>query len=1224
MKKIDILSFKKKLESGFFGFWVKQRRTTFLLMVLIILGWIFSLIQIPKESSPDIKFWIISITTIYQWVNPTDIDTLVTDKIEQKIKDIQWLKKMSSTSRIGVSSVVLEFDNGVDMSKALVDVKDVVDKVSLPSEAQDPFVTEISTDNQKMFDIVLYWNVSDFSQQYLQEKARKLKYTLDGKWSINTIDLAGSEDSIYDIDILLDRAKIEQLWLSLAQIAWTIRSFNKNQPLGNHTIDNLSYDFRIQWEIKTLQDLKKIPLSLAWGSFVFLQDIADIKQTLKDETIRRMWAYNNSWNYYVSMTINKRSGANIFSSAKDAKQRIEQELRKQEYNGIQFVYTQDLAELIQQDYDDLANNGLQTILLVFLILLFFVGFKEAIIATVSVPMAFMITFFVLKQMGLSLNFLTNFSLIVCFGIAIDATIVIVQESHQKIRQWYNPRSAVLLSVKEFAIPLISGTATTLVVFLPLLTLPGIMGKFLAYIPITIFVTLLWSLFIALTINSALFFKISKPKAFYEDIWDIEYLPEDELALLHEERTWKKHSKEQKLSWKENTFALMTNWYEDKLSWVMKNPRNRILSFLIPLILLVLSFVFISPKLGFNLFPSSDSSWLYATITAKKWITKEYIAENTKQIDQILSVFPEIKLYYYTISDNSVDVTIELVDKSERSNDSFTIEKEILRRLLFLQSYGFQVETKVEAWWPPTGKAVGVKLVADSNEKFNQLLDVAKDFEAYLRTLQWTKNITVSSSPSPGQFVFTYYMDKLSYLGIQPSDVDFQLYSVINGITAWSLKGKYENSDIKLKYADFDKRLTPNTVTDISLPTTKWLVKIWAITDYSFDQAITEISRENGKIVVKVDSDLEQWESSASIQSQFTLFAQNYSYPDGISFETWWENSENSDLITAMMVSFVIAVFLILTILILQFNSYLQPAIITYSIVLGLLWANIGLWMTGNSYSLAFMIWFIALTWIVVNNAIVLIDRINVDLSRGKDMLDAIIETWKSRLGPILSTTLTTVLWLVSVARQDKFFAGLAYTIMFWLAVSSLMTLFVIPALYHDKDKLIQFLKRTILPFILWISMPFVALLWLNLIWLLIWLKFWSYSWFGWLFSIGLLWYFVWYGKLIITSTQITGQTLLQKYFGITVVNFDGSFLTAKQSLRRFLIQFGLLLGPFVLWWVLSLVIWWAAWWLAMILFIAYVFWNMYIFWTNDDNQLRHDKICGTKIIYTKKEDEKYY
>jgi len=1223
MKKVNIEKFKKKLESGFFGFWVKQRRSTFLFMLLIVFTGIYSLYQIPKESSPDIEFGIIAINTVYQWVNPTDIDTLITEKIEQNIKDIEWLKKMSSTSSIWISSIILEFDNGVDMSKALVDVKDAVDKVSLPSESQDPFVAEISTDNERMFDIVLYGNDQQFSQQYIKEKARKLKYSLDGKWNINRIDLGWSDENIYDIYVLLDRAKVEQLGLSLQQIAWSIRAFNQNQPLGNHEIDSLSYDFRIEWELKTFQDLQKIPLVLPNGSFVFLQDIATIEQRLKDDSIRKMWFYQNSGNYFVSMTVNKNRWANIFSSSKDAKKLIEQELSKQEYAGLNIVYTQDLAEYIQKDYNDLANNGLQTILLVFLVLLFFVGFKEAIIATLSVPLAFMITFFVLKQLWLSLNFLTNFSLIICFGIAIDATIVVVQWAHEKMRQGFASKSAVLLSVKDYAIPLLSGTATTLVVFLPMLTLPGIMGKFLAYIPITIFVTLLWSLFIALTINSALFFKLSKPKKEYENIWEIDYLPLEEKVLLEKERQGKilYQQNEKKSSWRERMLDNMASWYESKLRLIMENSRSRVIAFLAPLVALILSFIFISPRLWFNLFPPSDSPWLYATITAKKWISQDYVVEKINDLDSVFNSIPELKLYYYVISNNKIDITLELVEKTERERDSFVIEEEILKKLSYLTSYWLQVETKVQWWWPPTGKAVWVKLIADSNDKFVQILSVAKDFESYLRTIEWTKNVAISSSPSPWQFVFKYYIDKLSYLWIQPSELNFQLYAVINWISAWSIRWQYENSDIKIKYTDFDERLTPNNVEDISLPTTKGFVKIGALTDYSFDQAITEIGRENGKIVVKVDADIKKWYSSAVLQSEFVEFAQKYSYPDGISFQSWWENEENMDLIVAMVVSFIVAIFLILAILILQFNSYLQPAIITYSIVVWVLGANIGLWVTGNSYSMTFMIWFIALTGIVVNNAIVLIDRINVDVARWKNMFDAILETGKSRFAPILSTTMTTVLGLSSVARQDEFFAGLSYTIMFGLAFSSAMTLLVVPAIYYDKEKLIQILKRTILSFIVWFALPFVGIAWLMFVGILVGLKFWTYSWFSGFIGFVFVVYIVWYAWYVIKSTQEKWQTFLQKYLWITVLNMNWSKLNKKQSIKRFIVQFWLLIAPFLVWGILSPLFWSFAIWLSVLLFFGYIFRNIYVFWISDHNQLWHDKICGTKVIYVQKKKE---
>lgn len=1187
-------------------------------MGLMIFVWLFSLITIPKESSPDIKFWIISINTIYLGVNPQDIDSLITEKIEQEIKNVEGIKKITSNSFVWVSNIVVELTNEADTNDVLVEIKDAVDKTKIPSDAQDPVVTEISSNNETMFNILLYSN--KYPVDYLKEKAKNIKKNLDGKNEINRIDIWWWDER--EIIILINKTKIEKLGISLSQIAQTLNSFNKNQPLGNHQIWKLSYDFRIDWEFTKLDDIKKTPISLWWGDFIYVENIAEISYKQKDDAIRSMWVYNNPGNNFVTLTVNKFLWENIFTSAKSAKKAIESELEKFEYEWIDYVYTMDMAELINKDYSDLATNGLMTLLLVFLVMFFFVWPKEWLIATITVPLAFFVTFFVLNQMWLSLNFLTNFSLIVCFGIAIDATVVVIQWAHEKIRQGFNPKTAVLLSVRDYKIPLIAGTMTTVVVFLPMMTLPGVMWKFLAYIPITIFITLLASLFISLTLNSALYYKLSKPKKHYQNISkEDKYILDEDKILLEEERKDKIEINTEKISWRDRILDRLGNWYTDRLWRVMKNPKTRIISIFSPILLLVLSFIFLSPKIWFTLFPSGDSQWMYLSIEWEKWLDQNVMFQSISGLDNILANIPELKNYYYTIDDNNVDITIELVDKDKRKRDSFEIEKELIASSQYLISKWLKVESKVAVGWPPTWKAIGIKLIANSNQKFSTLLTVAQDFENFLKKLKWTKNISTSSTPSPWQFVFNIDHNKLALLGITPANIMWELYFMTNEIWAGTFKWENDNYDIKVKYKDFQNWITPDDITNITIPTQNWPIMFGTVSNYEFEKAIDQISREDTKIVVKVESDLEQGFVSTDIESKLNDFANNYNYPDGISFEKWWENQENADLIQAMWVSFLIALFLIYAILLLQFNSYLQPAIILYSVLLWLLWANIWLRITWNSYSLAFMIWFIALTGIVVNNAIVLIDKINESVSRGKPLKEAIAETGKSRLAPVLSTALTTILWLYSVAHQDKFFAGLAYTIMFWLGVATIMTLLIIPAIYHDKDKIIHLLKRSLLSFALWIGLPLIGVWIITVVLLLFWIYIWKLSIFMPLIGVLFVWYIIWYLIYTILTEIKWKQTIINKKMWIHILMIDGSKLKKSTVIKRFVVKYWILIFPIILGglfgfilskiWNPSNIISWSVIW---VLYLIYILYNIYLVWINNNNQLIHDKICKTKVI----------
>ena len=1223
---------QKKLLWWFFWFWIKKRRFTFILVWIIVFLWVSSMISIPKESSPEIDFWVVSISTLYQWATPQDIDNLITNKIEKEIKDISWIKKISSTSSSSISNIMIEFENDADMTQSLVDIKDAVDKINLPSDAETPVVQDISVNNEMMFSVLIYWDQDKFSQFYLKDKWRKIKANLEWNWSINSIDfdssmdmslwsVNGNGDSFYEIEVWLDRQKIEEVWLSLAQISQNIKNRNSNQPLWTHTIWELWYDFRIQWEIKNIEELWEIPIQTNNG-YVKLKDISKIQKKLKSNNIQKMWSYQLSWQNYVNLFFNKQAWDNIFSSSKTAKELFEKEFEKTEYKWLSYVITMDLWELINDDYNTLAKNWLQTLILVFIALLIFVWFKESLIATITLPLAFFITFIVLKNLGLSLNFLTNFSFIVTFWIAIDTTIVVIEWAHEKMRQWFKPMNSILLAVKEYKTPLIAGTATTIAVFIPLLTLPGIMWKFLAYIPITIFSTLVAALLISLTINSALYYKLSKPRKYFNsNIWDTKHMKKENKILLEEDKKWKIEKPENKKDKREKILDQISLRYSEKLWQIINNPRKRVLSAVIPIIALVLSLVFISPNLWFQLFPESDNWYLTLEIKWPSWSTKEYMQKYNKDLENILSSQPEIKVYYSNIAGDSINTNIELfpedIRKNKKLKSSSELETYLDKNLKYLQSEGLDVVTKAEQNGPPTSKPVWIKLITNNSNVLNTLNKVSIEFENYLKSIPWTKNIESSSQKSPGQFVYKFDKTKLTLLWLNPNSFAYELFWITNWISAWTIKWKYDDHDIKLYVDDKKDNINPQTLNEININTTAGKVNFGNIGDYSFEKSIQSISRENNKITISIWADIQEWAKADQIQSKLQEFAKNYEYPQDINYSMWWESEENMDLIQAIIVAFVVAIIFIFGILVSQFNSYIQPIIILYSVMIGLLWANIWLWITNLSYSLMFGIWFIALTGIIVNDAIVLIDRTNNNIEKWMNKTDAIKEAGKARLQPIILTTLTTFLWLISIV-WDPMWRPLAITIMVWIIFGSAVTLFVIPNIYFDKEKIRHTFRRSILRYLILLIIP--VLITIAVMFVLMVLNI-SISWmFGSLLIAIFIWFGVWYSFYTIHAWSTNWQTIIQKMLGLKILNINWKIMTEKQATKRFFTTILILVWPLlaglILWWIISLLskeIWIKVWiFSSLILYMIIMTKNL--IYMQDENKSITDIVCKTKTI----------
>ncbi|MCD5375456.1 efflux RND transporter permease subunit [Candidatus Gracilibacteria bacterium] len=1064
----------QKLKKGFFTFWVENYKVSFLLLFLITVVGLLAVIQIPKESSPDIKFGIIAISTRYEGVNPVDIDSLITDKIEKEIEDIDGISKITSNSSVGMSSVTVELENGIETRDVLTDIKDKVDALSLPSDADDSIVQEISTQNELLFEALIYGSKDDFTNFSLTQKARQMQANLEGKSGIASIDFGGAganifatggDDGEYEIRVLISKEKIELLGLNISNIASILRAHNKNTPLGNFDIGDLSYDFRVDGEFKNITQLENTIIRSDGGSSVRLKDISTIEKKYSDESIKSLGFYESTGFNYVTLSFNKRAGDNIFKVSKSAKNNIQEYLENTPgFENLSVKYTQDLGEAIIEDYQNLGQTALQTLVLVFITIFVFVGFRESMIASMLLSLAFFITFIVLNALGYSLNFLTNFSLVLTLGIAIDTIIVIIEGSSERQKLGYTPKHAVILAVRDLKSPLISGTMTTLVAFLPMIFLPGIMGKFLSYIPITVFITLLGALILSLTLASALFYKLAKKQKTY--ISDDRYentFSKDEAKFLKNDREGKEKEEEGNFTLRERFLDYLGGHYYKILYNFLKSRKTRLLAITVPFILLILSFVVLSPRIGFTLFPASDEGVVQITIEGQNGAKKETMEKYIPLIEEVLSSYQELKVYYVSLSGNKIDVYIELIDAKERQSEGmlsvFDIERDVLDGLIPLSSNGLLVEVAAVENGPPTGAPVGVKLEVNNSKDINTLKDVAEDFKLFLQNTPGTKNASTSSGDNPGQFVFTLDRARLSFNGLSPDDILLPLRILINGIGAGSISSQYEDNDIKLLIGDFEETLTPEDIENIIVQTQVGDVRIGDYVSFTFEPSLSSITRENGKISISADSGLEEGTLPSEIQPLLIEFAEGYNYPDGVAYSAGGENEENAELIQSTLQSFLIAIFLIFLILVLQFNSYSQPIIILYSVVLALLGVNIGLFVTGNPYSMTFAIGFIALTGVVVNDAIILVDRINRNLDRLTrnsgdkkleldDYVQSLVAAGKSRLQPIIVTTLTTVFGIFPLALQDAFWAGLGYTMIFGLMAGSLMTLFVIPALYY--------------------------------------------------------------------------------------------------------------------------------------------------------------------------------
>lgn len=1096
-----ILELREKFTTWFLWFWVRQFRISYLIVITIIIMGSVAAINIPKESSPAVKLGIISISTSYVGTNPIDMDALVTDKIYKQVKDIKWIDKINSTSALGFSSVSLTLKTNANTKDVLSDVRSAVWRTSLPADAKTPVITEIETDTSRSFSIFLYSKDPKTTKALLFDRAITLQQAIENVPGINKVDLAawwagrpidanGGNDSSYEVHIVIPEEKLANIGLTLSNIAGIVQSYNRDQPVGNFAVGEKKYDFRIEGKNRESFDFLKTPIALPkWGSTT-LGEIATIERKYKNDgknilvlggekdprTIVSGESNRVSNSLpYVGMTVNKTESANIFVSSDAAKKVVEDYLKKPEYQDYWTVYAIDLADNIRDDYAELAKEAITTLILVFIAMYLFVGFRDSLFASITLPLAFLSTFILLYSLGYTMNFLTNFSLILSFGIAVDTIVVIVQAASAKIRVGYDPQSAIMLALREYAVPIISWVMTTIVVFIPMMTLPGILGKFLAYIPITIFGVLATGLVLALTVNSALYLLFVRRKDEYIDNpHATEYATDEERELLLLEQEGKSRIGDGHIPLRIRVIHSVTEWYKKVLRNFLEHTYLRRLSIFVPVILLILSFIFLAPLVGFNIFPTDDNAYTSFSITGPVWQKTDITSKDIQGIEDIFVGYPEIKYTNISIKDNNINAAVQLtkrdVRKKNKQRDVFTLEKILLEKLSVFEQKGYKVVSEVLKNGPPGSKAIGLKLTVDDPEKLALLIKVSKDFEAKLKTISWTKNVGRSSNDTPGQFIFKLKKDLIATTGISPSIIYAQIAQSMNGVNLWSIEDNGEDMSVILKSSQFREDVRIEDILSVPVVARETTYQIGDFIESEITNATASITRVDGDIEITVDADLEEWVDTVSAQSIFSEYANTYEFPSGITFKVGGENEANSELIVAILSAFFIALIVIFAILTLQFHSFSQPLVILYSVIMSLPFVMLWLYFTGNQFSMPFGIWFIAFTGIAVNHGIILIAAINENLKKWIKGITALVEAGSSRLEPMLLTTVTTALGILPIALRDKFWAGMGFTIIFWVISASLLTLFIVKGIYYElymnpEEGLIsksgKFLKKSI-------------------------------------------------------------------------------------------------------------------------------------------------------------------
>ncbi|MBU0675549.1 MAG: efflux RND transporter permease subunit [Proteobacteria bacterium] len=1065
-----------------------DKSTTVMVLAAIILAFgTYCYNALPRESAPDITIPYVFVSADYRGVSPADVETSITIEIEKKLKGIDGVKKIHSVSSEGLSTTSIEFVTGIDIDKALQDVKDKVDEArnDLPSDLEnDPTVFEV---NFSEMPIVVFSLSGTCGLATLKEIADDLKDDIEAIPGVLEAVVTGGLEREIRVEVLPE--KLAYYGISIPVFQQIVASENQNTSGGALRLGDGRFQLRVPGEFKTPSEIYGLVMGTHNGQPVYLKDLAEVVDGFKEETSRSRLDSRSA----VNISVKKRSGENIIAIT----DQLDQLLIKSEKTwpkGTEITKVMDAAKDIRAMVADLENNILTGLVLVVVVLLFFLGLRNAILVSMAIPFSMLLSFTVLYIMGVTLNMVVLFSLTLALGMLVDNAIVIVENIYRYMEQGVPRFDAAKRATSEVAWPVIGSTATTLAAFSPMLFWPGIMGEFMGYLPLTLIVTLSSSLFVAMVINPALAAVFMKTNSTTS-------------------QSNKRLSAEQITAAGENPIAIR-GWflkiYTASLRFSIHRPLAMVgIAFACLILLFQVWMLAVGIEKPVEFFPDIDPKSIYVNVDTPEGADLDYIDRILRRIEMAVAGVPEQDLYqkaeehdayieamapkehqkltgknFFGPSDlvnikdiyikavstsgggssfesNSPNhVGIQFIDIEERNTPTPETVKTIRQRVKNIP--GGKITVAMQEEGPPTGSPINIEIAGDD---FQVLGTIAKEIRNYLAKLPSVEDIRddfVEGTPSVKVLVDR---QKAALFGLTTDTIGFALKTAYNGLEVSSFREGDKDYDITVQLREADRRVT-DVLRELMVPTMSGqMVPLSTLATVEFSGGLGDIVRIDNQRVVTVKANVDEAKIPGPVaRAQAEKLLAQVPLPPGYSIRFTGENVEQAESQAFLSKAFIIACFLIFLILVSMFNSISQPFIIMTSVILSLGGAFLGLAIFRQPFGIIMTgVGVISLAGVVVNNAIVLIDYTNKLRVRGMELKEAVIAAGATRLRPVLLTAITTILGLIPmvtgisydfrnltmswVSESSQWWQSMAVVVIFGLLVATFLTLIVVPTLY---------------------------------------------------------------------------------------------------------------------------------------------------------------------------------
>ncbi|MEZ8610161.1 efflux RND transporter permease subunit [Vibrio sp. 10N.247.311.14] len=1010
---------------------LSRARTMLSLLALILVAGVVTYITIPKESSPDITIPIIYVSVGHQGISPTDSERLLVRPIEQELRSIEGVKEMTATAAEGHASVVLEFNVGVDLTKAMADVRDAVDlaKPKLPEDSDEPTVNEVTlASEQPVLSVVLFGTVPE---RTIVQIARELGDKLESYRQILEVDIAGDRDDI--VEIIVDPLLMESYSLDQADIYNLIALNNRVVAAGFVDTGYGRFSVKVPSVFNSLKDVLELPIKVDGKQVVTFGDVATVRRAFRDpESFARLDGKSA-----VVLDIKKRAGENIIETVELVKAVMAGAQQQAEWpNNLLVKYTWDESKDVKIMLNDLQNNILSAIILVVIVIIAILGVRTALLVGISIPGSFLTGLLVLSVFGLTVNIVVLFSLIMAVGMLVDGAIVVTEFADRRMQEGEGRKAAYRDAAKRMAWPITASTATTLAAFAPLLFWPDVTGEFMKFLPLTLIATLTASLIMALLFVPVLGGLIGKPQY-------VSSKSQARMVALHN-----------------GDFSQatgLTKAYYHTLSLAIKHPFKILFSAI--LLAVAVGFTYSKAGLGAEFFPEVDPPFFNVKVRSHGDLSIQEKDDIMRDIELMMLNHDEFDtVYTRTGGDDQIGlISITPVDWQYRRSVKAIIDE---LKVQTDQYAGVEIEYKFPDAGPPVENDLVIELSARTPEQLNQAAKIVRGWADGNKALT---NISDTASKDGIDWKVDIRRDDAARFAADATLVGNTVQFVTNGLKI----GDYlpddssEEVDILVRYPN-DKR-DIGRFDQLRVKTPAGLVPITNFAQIVPDHKQDTIKRLDGKRVVNIMADMEEGYNLALELPKIEQALSELGLPSSVEFRIRGQNEEQENSSAFLQSAFLVALAVMALILITQFNSFYQAFLILSAVLFSTVGVFVGLLIFQRPFGIVMSgIGVIALAGIVVNNNIVLIDTYNQLIKRGLDKRDAILRTGVQRLRPVMLTTVTTILGLMPMvlemnidlinqkiefgAPSTQWWSQLATAIAGGLAFATVLTLVLTPCL----------------------------------------------------------------------------------------------------------------------------------------------------------------------------------